>query len=195
MDLSLILASHSPRRRELLAAARLDFETVATNVAERFDVDLTLCELTLFNAHRKAATAARLYPEAIILAADTLVALDGEVIGKPRDLNHAAQILKRLGGRVHQVCSAVVISHLARARSTSFREISHVRFHKLSKDKIDKYLAKINPLDKAGAYAAQGNGAEIIAEIQGSVTNVVGLPMERTIPALRAFGVKHTGKS
>jgi septum formation protein len=84
---------------------------------------------------------------------------------------------------------------LARARSTTFHEISHVRFHKLSKDKIDKYLAKINPLDKAGAYAAQGNGAEIIAEIQGSFTNVVGLPMEKTIPALREFGVKHAGKS
>jgi septum formation protein len=193
VDLSLILASHSPRRRELLAAARFDFKTVAAEVVERFDVDLTLRELTLFNAHRKAAAVARLHRQAVVLAADTLVALEGEVIGKPRDLNHAAKILERLSGRVHQVCSAVVISHLARARSTSFHEISHVRFHKLSKDKIDKYLAKINPLDKAGAYAAQGHGAEIIAEIRGSFTNVVGLPMERTIPALRDFGVKHVG--
>jgi len=192
---SLILASHSPRRRELLAAARFDFKTVAIKVTERFDVDLTLRELTLFNACRKTAAATRLHPEAVVLAADTLVALDGEVIGKPRDLHHAAQILERLSGRVHQVCSTVVISHLARARSTSFHEISHVRFHKLSKDKIVKYLAKINPLDKAGAYAAQGHGTEIISKIEGSFTNVVGLPMEKTILALREFCVKHAGKN
>ena len=194
MDSSLILASHSPRRRELLAAARFDFETVSAEVSERFDVDLTLRELTLFNAHRKAAAIARLRPEAVVLAADTLVALEGKVIGKPRDLNHAAEILQRLSGRVHEVCSAVVISHLASARSISFHDISHVRFQRLSKDKIDSYLAKINPLDKAGAYAAQGHGADIIAEIQGSFTNVVGLPMEKTVRALREFGVKHIGK-
>lgn len=186
----MILASHSPRRRELLTAAGFSFETVSADVVETFDVDLTLRELTLLNARRKAAAVARLHPEAVVLAADTLVAMKGEVIGKPRDLNHAAQILQRLSGRVHEVCSAVFISQLAHARSTSFHEISRVRFHRLSRDKIDNYLAKINPLDKAGAYAAQGQGADIIAEIQGSFTNVVGLPMEKTVRALRKFGIE-----
>ena len=200
----LILASHSPRRRELLGTAGFSFETVSADVTEKLDVDLTLRELTLFNARRKAAAVARLHPEAVVLAADTLVALEGEVIGKPRDLDHAAQILRHLSGRVHDVCSAVVISQLRpahhgesvrwRTRSTSFHEISHVRFHRLSKDKIDNYLAKINPLDKAGAYAAQGFGAEIIAEIHGSFTNVVGLPMEKTIRALRHFGIEPAKK-
>ena len=191
----LILASHSPRRRELLGTAGFSFETVSADVVEKLDVDLTLRELTLFNARRKAAAVARLHPEAVVLAADTLVALEGEVIGKPRDLNHAAQILRRLSGRVHDVCSAVVISQLTPPRSTSFHDISHVRFHRLSKDKIDNYLAKINPLDKAGAYAAQGFGAEIIAEIQGSFTNVVGLPMEKTVCALKNFGIEPAKKT
>jgi septum formation protein len=191
---SLILASHSPRRRELLTSVGFNFETVSADIIEKLDVDLTLRELTLFNARRKAAAVARLHPEAVVLAADTLVALEGEVIGKPRDLHHAAQILRRLSGRVHDVCSAVVISRLRPARSTSFHEISYVRFHRLSKDKIDNYLAKINPLDKAGAYAAQGFGAEIIAEIQGSFTNVVGLPMEKTTRALKNFGIEPAKK-
>lgn len=195
MHSSLILASHSPRRSELLNTVGFSFKTVPADVIEKLDVDLTLRELTLFNARRKAAAVVRLHPEAVVLAADTLVALQGEVIGKPRDLNHAAQILRRLSGRVHDVCSGVVISQLTPPRSTSFHDISHVRFHRLSKDKIDNYLAKINPLDKAGAYAAQGFGAEIIAEIQGSFTNVVGLPMEKTVCALKNFGIEPAKKT
>lgn len=190
MHLSFILASHSPRRRELLEAAGFEFETVSANVAEKSDPHLTLRELTVFNALRKGASAARLHPSSVVLAADTLVALEGEVIGKPRDLKHAAEILLRLSGRAHQVCSAVFISHLAAAKSTCFHEISQVRFRPLSRKEIDHYFAKVNPLDKAGAYAAQGHGAEIIARIDGSFTNVVGLPMGKTIPALREFGIE-----
>jgi nucleoside triphosphate pyrophosphatase len=186
---SLILASRSPRRRELLAAAEFEFESVSTDVDEKFDVDLTLRELTLFNALRKGMAVARLRPESVVLAADTLVAIDGEVIGKPLDLDHAGKILRRLSGRVHEVCSAVFICHLAGARSTSFCEISRVRFRRLNTEKIDNCLAKVNPLDKAGAYAAQGRGAEIIERIDGSFTNVVGLPMERVLPALAIFGI------
>jgi septum formation protein len=196
---SFLLASHSPRRRELLAAAGFEFQAVSADVAEKFDVDLTLRELTLLNALRKGMAVARLHPDAIVLAADTLVALDGEVIGKPRDLRHAEQVLRRLSGRVHEVCSAVFIQKLSRARhgesvrwrtrSTSFCEVSRVRFRRLSKNRIDSYFAKVNPLDKAGAYAAQGCGADIIAHVEGSFTNVVGLPMERTIRALADFGI------
>jgi septum formation protein len=162
---------------------------IPAGVKEKFDVDLTARELTLWNARRKAEQVARLHPEAVVLAADTLVALDGQVIGKPRDLREAAQILRRLSGRIHEVCSAVFLQHLARARSTSFHEISRVRFRRLNQRKIDNYLAKVDPLDKAGAYAAQGHGAEIIAAIEGSFTNVVGLPMGKTIRALREFGI------
>jgi septum formation protein len=189
VKLSLLLASNSPRRRELLAQAGFEFESVSPRVRERFDVDLTLSELTLLNAIGKGISVARKYPDKVVLAADTLVALRGKVIGKPSDLAHARKILGQLSGRVHEVCSAVFVCHLARARSTSFCEISRVRFCRLSKAKIDNYLAKVDPLDKAGAYAAQGHGAEIIAGIEGSFTNVVGLPMEQTVRVLRKFGI------
>lgn len=190
MSFSFVLASHSPRRRELLAAAGFEFQAVSADIVERSDVDLTLRELTLLNARRKAAAVASLHPDAVVLAADTLVALDGAIIGKPVDLNHAAQILQRLSGRAHEVCSAVFICNLSGARSTSFHEISRVHFHRLNKPTIEKYMLKVNPLDKAGAYAAQGHGAEIIEKIEGSFTNVVGLPMEKTIPALAQFGIR-----
>lgn len=186
---TLLLASNSPRRRELLLEARFDFEIFAPRVAERFDVDLTLRELTAFNAVRKAMAAARLRPKDVVLAADTLVTIDDHVLGKPKDKNDAVAMLQRLSGRAHEVCTSVFICHLAEAKSTSFHEISRVQFCRLSRDRIDNYLARVNPLDKAGAYAAQGFGSEIIKKIDGSFTNVVGLPMKRTIAALVEFGV------
>jgi septum formation protein len=173
----------------LLATAGFKFETAGPVVAERFRADLTLRELTALNAIRKGMSVARGHPKKVVLGADTLVALEDEIIGKPKDLDDAARVLRRLSGRFHEVCSAVFICHLASARSTSFYEISRVRFRRLIKKEIERYLAKINPLDKAGAYAAQGYGGEIIEKIEGSYTNVVGLPMEKTIAALAEFGI------
>jgi septum formation protein len=187
---SLLLASKSPRRRELLSAAGFEFDTAAPQVDERSDINLSLREITALNAVRKGLAVARLYTQKIVLSADTLVALDHKIIGKPDDRDHAADILRRLSGRVHEVCSSVFILHLARARSTMFYEISRVRFRRLDDRAIDDYFTKVNPLDKAGAYAAQGYGAEIISRIEGSYTNVVGLPMEKTIAALAKFGIK-----
>jgi septum formation protein len=186
---SLVLASCSSRRAALLAEAGFEFESVTPRIAEKFDVDLTLRELTMWNAMRKGVPVARAYPDKIVLAADTLVALDDEIIGKPADLEQAAQILRRLSGRTHEVCSAVFICRFSIGRSATFHEISHVRFRRLSSATIKNYFAKVNPLDKAGAYAAQGSGAEIIAKIEGSYTNVVGLPMEKTLAALAQFGI------
>jgi septum formation protein len=186
----LLLASNSPRRRELLSAAGFEFDTVSPEIAERSDKTLTLRELTALNALRKGLAIARAYPARLILSADTLVALNDEVIGKPRNREHAAEILHLLSGKTHGVCSAVFIVHLACARSAMFHEISQVRFRRLNNKMIDEYLAKVNSLDKAGAYAAQGYGAEIIAEIRGSYTNVVGLPMEKTTAVLGEFGLK-----
>jgi len=186
----LVLASDSPRRAASLAEAGFDFETVSPRIEERFDVDLTLRELTMWNAIRKGTSVARMRPDRVVLAADTLIALEDKVIGKPADLSEAAQILRRLSGQTHEVCSAVFISHFATGRSSAIDEISRVRFRRLSPNKIDNYLAKVDPLDKAGAYAAQGCGAEIIAKIDGSYTNVVGLPMEKTLAALAQFGIQ-----
>ena len=185
-----LLASNSPRRRELLLEAGFNFEVFAPRVSERIDVDFTLRELTSLNAVRKAMAAAREHPKKIVLAADTLVAIDNQILGKPNDAGEAVAMLERLSGRVHDVCTSVFICHLARARSTSFSEMSRVRFRRLTRDAIEHYLARVNPLDKAGAYAAQGFGSEIIEKIEGSYTNVVGLPMEKTVPALAEFAIQ-----
>ena len=187
---SLVLASCSPRRAALLSEGGFKFEIVSPRVAEKFDAALTLRELTLWNAIRKGMSIAQMRPEAVVLAADTLVAMENQVIGKPADLNEAAQMLGRLSGRTHEVCSAVAIYQQTSGRSDVFHDVSRVRFHRLSNATIKNYLAKVGPLDKAGAYAAQGSGAEIIAKIEGSFTNVVGLPMEKTVAALAKFGVR-----
>ena len=174
----------------MLAEAGFEFESVAPRIAEKFVIDLTLRELTVWNAIRKGVSVARAYPDKLVLAADTLVALDDEIIGKPADLKQATQILWRLSGRTHEVCSAVFICRLSSGASRTFHDISRVRFRRLSSATIENYVAKVNPLDKAGAYAAQGSGAEIIAKIDGSYTNVVGLPMEKTVTALAKFGIQ-----
>ena len=185
-----MLASDSPRRAALLDEAGFEFETVSPRGSEKFDLDLTLRELTMWNAIRKGIPIARAYPDKIVLAADTLIALEDEIIGKPVDLSEAAQTLLRLSGRTHEVCSAVFIHRFADGQPAAFHEISRVRFRRLSKAQINRYLAKVHPLDKAGAYAAQGHGAEIIARIEGSFSNVVGLPMEQTRRVLGQFGVR-----
>ena len=187
---SLVLASCSPRRAALLSEGGFKFEIASPRVAEKFDAALTLRELTLWNAIRKGMSIAQMRPDAVVLAADTLVAMENQVIGKPADLNEAAQMLGRLSGRTHEVCSAVAIYQQTSGRSDVFHDVSRVRFHRLSNATIKNYLAKVGPLDNAGAYAAQGSGAEIIAKIEGSFTNVVGLPMEKTVAALAKFGVR-----
>src|SRR5260370_29075159 len=158
----LLLTSDSPRRAALLEEGGFDFETVSPRFAEKFDVDLTLRELTMWNAIRKGTSVARMRPDRVVLAADTLIALEGKVIGKPVDLSEAARILRRLSGRTHEVCSAVFVCHFAAGRSASIDEISHVRFRRLSIATIDNYLARVDALDKAVAYAAQGKVAEIL---------------------------------
>jgi len=159
------------------------------DVRERSDGALTLRELVTWNALRKGFAVARIFPRKVVLAADTLVALHGEIIGKPRDLPDAVRILQRLSGNEHEVCSSAFLGHLAWQRIIVLQEVSRVRFKRLSRAAIDRYLARVNPLDKAGAYAAQGEGGEIIEQINGSYSNVVGLPMEQTIPALARLGI------
>jgi len=186
----LLLASASPRRWQLLSAAGFQFECVRSPLAEKFDPNLTLFELTTYNATQKGTSVARLHPEKVVLAADTLVAMGNQIIGKPADMKEAVEILRRLSGRIHEVCTAVFIRHRAENRTITFCEKSSVRFRRLTSNMIRDYLAGIDPLDKAGAYAAQEAGSEIIEKIEGSFTNVVGLPMERTAVELRRFGIE-----
>jgi septum formation protein len=186
----LVLASASPRRGQLLTNAGYEFEVVAPAVEEIQTNNLTLREATSCNALRKGLAVARAHPARVILAADTLVALDGRLLGKPADRADAVRLLRLLSGRTHLVASGVFIGHLHLGRSIAFSVLSRVVFKKLSDQMIEEYLATIDPLDKAGGYAAQGTGRTIITRIVGSRSNVIGLPLEKTRTALRHFDIR-----
>ena len=149
--------------------------------------EITLREATSWNALRKGLAVARLRPNDIVLAADTLVALDGHVLGKPANRADAARILRLLSGRTHEVTTGVFVAHLRAGQSETFCVTSQVAFKKLSDRMIQDYLARIDPLDKAGGYAAQGKGRMIISQISGSRSNVIGLPTGKNARRPEAF--------
>ena len=186
---SVILASASPRRAELLQQVVADFEIVPSDAPEVHDEQLTAWEMAQVNAYRKARVVAKKFPDAIVLGADTLVYLDQEtkLFGKPASRADAECMLNDLQGRVHAVITGVCLLHLRGHRQKVFAEWTDVRFHPLTAQQIKEYLSLMNPLDKAGAYAIQEHGERIVAEIFGSYSNVVGLPMERVREELGAW--------
>jgi len=183
----LILASASPRRAELLKQLNLEFQIVPGAIAETFDEQLSPLELCQLNAHRKARVIAKKHRDALVLGADTLVFLDGEIMGKPADMAEARRMLGRLQGRTHQVVTGVSLIHLRALRERTFAVSTDVTFHPLSAEQINGYLSRMNPLDKAGAYAIQEHGDTIVAEISGSFSNVVGLPLEMLKEEIRGW--------
>ena len=185
----LILASASPRRTELLRQLAPDFQIVPSDAVEIFDDQLSPWELCQLNAHRKARVIAKKHSDALVMGADTLVFLDDEIMGKPADLAEARRMLSRLQGRTHQVVTGVCLIHLRAHRENIFAVSTDVTFHRLPAGKINDYLARMNPLDKAGAYAIQEHGDMIVAGISGSFSNVVGLPVEEVGEALAAWTV------
>lgn len=178
----LILASASPRRRELLQKAHIPHRAIHTRVSEivpEADHGMTPAEFAWRNALRKVRAAAAQHPDDFILAADTVVALHSRIFGKPSDLREAAAFLRALSGRTHEVLTAVILIEPHMARPHGFVERSTVTFRPLRAPQIARYLKEVHVLDKAGAYAVQENGNMIIERIEGSHTNVIGLPMER----------------
>jgi septum formation protein len=175
----LILASASPRRAELLKLLKVKFRILPGKADEVAHEHLSPLEVCQLNAHRKARVVAKKIPDALVLAADTLVFLDGEIFGKPRNFADARRMLTRLQGRTHQVVTGVCLMHLRAHRERIFAVSTDVLFHPLDEKQIRNYLGRINPLDKAGAYAIQNSGEQIVSEISGSYSNVVGLPVER----------------
>lgn len=185
----LVLASASPRRVELLQEAGYTFEVIVPQVEEAHDESLSCESLTVENARLKAAVIAAQRPDAIVIGADTLVYLDGIPLGKPLDMDDAASMLRRLSGHTHQVCTGVAIMAEGGALKKTFHVISDVTFKLLADDIISDYHARIEPLDKAGAYAVQDESAMIIEHVEGSWSNVKGLPMERLNEVLAELGV------
>jgi septum formation protein len=184
----IILASASARRLDLLRQLGVDFKVVKSNISEIFQEQLTARELAQVNAYRKARAVAKKHPDSLVLGADTLVCLEQIVLGKPASLEHAYEMLEKLQGRTHQVVTAVCLLHLRTHKQRIFAETTSVTFHKLDAVKIRRYLTKIDPLDKAGAYAIQEEGDMLVEKVAGSYTNVVGLPLERLKRELDSWG-------
>jgi septum formation protein len=170
----IILASASPRRSSLLREAGpafADMRILTSHVEEGSD--------PLENAMRKAEAVAQMNPQAIVIGADTVIRFGGETIGKPVDLEDAKRILAKLSGRTHDVATGVCVRCVEPDLLVRFEDATHVTFRTLTPGIIDKYVQDVNVLDKAGAYAIQEHGEDIIESIDGSLTNVIGLPVER----------------
>lgn len=185
----IVLASSSPRRVALLRRMGLEFRVVPpTGVPEL----LTGAEpepLALDNALRKAAAVAGQHRDALVIGADTIVVLDGVIFGKPADRDEAAGMLAKLVGRAHDVFTAVAVIHRDRDVAIEFCERTRVWMHPLTPNQIQAYLDRTDVLDKAGAYAIQENGECIVDRIDGSYSNVMGLPTERLAATLEEFGI------
>lgn len=185
--LPLILASASPRRQELLARLGVDFEVWPAPTEEFHHEQFTAREVSVVNAQRKAQAVARRFPDHVVLGADTLVTLGTRLYGKPTDQVDAARMLRELAGQTHQVVTGVCLLRLAARRQCRFAETTDVTFRPLTGDEIQVYLAAVNALDKAGAYAIQERGDQLVARVDGSYSNVVGLPLERLRAELMKF--------
>ena len=183
----LILASQSPRRRELLGLITRDFLVRPTGCDETLDC-ADPAEYALQIACRKCAAAmAEAGPEDAVIAADTVVYLDGLLLGKPRDPAEAAAMLSRLSGRTHTVCTGVAVAF--RGGTRNLCQQTRVTFYDLSRGLIDWYVSTGEPMDKAGAYGIQGRGALLVRDIAGDYSNVVGLPVAALYRLLVEMGV------
>ncbi len=181
-----MLASRSPRRRELLAEAGIEAVCDPADVEEEVATEGAPSGLAVANAELKAMTVALKRPEEIVLGADTIVVFEGGIFGKPRDLVHAVEMLGRMAGRTHEVITGVCLVHWRTRAMAKFHETTRVKFRPLAEEQIREYLASIDPFDKAGAYAAQEDGGRIIECVEGSFSNVVGLPVERVAEVLKS---------
>jgi len=181
----IILASGSPRRKELLQSTGVSFQIIASCVTEPAPTpDESPAGYALRMARLKAASVAATHPGNFILSADTIVAVDGAILGKPRDTDDARRMLEMLSGRDHVVATGCVLTDLRGVIVWDEAFTSRVTFTPLSAEMIAAYAATGEPLDKAGGYAIQGLGAFMIARIEGSYTNVVGLPVAEVLRAL-----------
>ena len=180
----MILASQSPRRRELLAREGVPFRVEVRDTEEVHDASLPPEQLCAINAAAKALAVAQEFPEEVVIGADTLVFIDGTLLGKPADEAEAVQMLLRLQGRTHCVCTAVAVV-MPGGERRDFAEISHVRFRSLDEEAIRHYMSLVHVLDKAGAYAIQEHPELINESFEGDWDNVVGLPVTRLLQVLK----------
>ena len=175
-----ILASNSPRRKELLASLGLSFKCVSADVEE---VNVAFHPhpevIAQNNAQKKAAYVAQQHPQAYVIGADTIVALEGEIFYKPKDMLEAKHMLKKLSGKQHSVITGVSVMCKAESFLKNFFDKTFVYFKPLTGDFIEEYFKSVHPLDKSGAYAIQAPLTQTFAHVSGSESNVVGFPVEK----------------
>ena len=184
-----ILASQSPRRRELLTLVGIPHEVRPADIDESYgagELPRAHCERL---AREKAAVVARSEPDAVVIGSDTIVVIDDDVLGKPRDEREAAAMLVRLSGRTHTVMTAVAV--MWRGVERSAVEEVRVTFHALTSAEIDAYIATREPMDKAGSYGIQGFGATIVARVDGDYFAVMGLPLQRMVRLMADLGLSY----
>jgi septum formation protein len=188
-----ILASASPRRQELLRQAGLKFRIVPAHVnEEQLPQENPRGHVRRLAANKAAAVAGK-YPGAWVLGADTIVVIDGLILGKPQDKKQAMEMLRRLSGREHEVFTGFTIARIASKASKTKVIRSAVRFKQISPEEMQWYTDCAEPYDKAGGYAVQGKGAYFIKSIRGSYTNVIGLPLCEVLEELKQLGALYFG--
>ncbi len=179
----IVLASASPRRKDILTTAGVEFKTAVSQAEERLDPALPPGEAAAQAARVKAGDVAKTYPDDCVVGADTIVVLDGEILGKPKDKADAVAMLKKLSGREHTVYTGVCI--IKDGAESCFSEATNVEFYPLTETEIEEYVETGEPMDKAGAYGIQGIGCALVRGITGDYFNVMGFPIARVLRAIR----------
>ena len=185
----IILASASPRRREILGITGLKFSVDASEYEEDMELGLKPHQLARFLSAEKAKAIASKYPNALLIAADTFIVFKDKLLGKPHTSEEARRMLVLLNGKAHSVITGFTILDTKTKKKLSRSVETKVYFRKMTGQEIESYVRTGEPLDKAGAYAIQGIGAVIVKKIDGDYLNVVGLPLNSLIEALKKFGV------
>jgi septum formation protein len=182
--MNVILASASPRRREILDLLGITYMVCPAQSEASADTTVSVEEAIMYVARGKAEEVAAAYPDSVVLGADTAVVIDGEILGKPQNIEEAKAMLRRLSGRTHRVITGVWVC--GKGFDKGFADVAEVTFYPLTEAEIDEYVATKEPMDKAGAYAVQGRGARYIQGLNGDFYTVMGLPSGRLYRFLHA---------
>ncbi len=183
IDRPVVLASASPSRKMLLEKAGVEFEVIVSGVDEAVPAEYTPAQTVEALARRKGEAVAALHPDRPIIAADSVVSVDGMILGKPKDDEDAKATLRRLSGRTHELITGVCL--LAEGKSEVFHQVTQVTFYPLSQEEIEEYVAMGESRGRAGSYGIEGIGVVLVQSIQGDYSNIVGLPMAETLRRLQ----------
>lgn len=183
--MSIILASASPRRRELMSVITPDFSAVSIDADETLPQGIPALTASEYLAEIKAAAAAEIYPDDVVIGCDTTVICGEEILGKPKDKEECRRFMNMLSGRTHQVATGCCI--ISKGEKIAFTEITDVTFRRLTAEEIEDYISTDEPYDKAGGYGIQGKAALLIEKINGDYFNVVGLPLSRLNQTLKNY--------